>query len=63
MLGSTRHRFKERKMSDLLLFTERVRLLDGLGLDGDGAHTAQEHILIPDIARQGALLAGLIASR
>jgi hypothetical protein len=62
-LGSTRYRFKERKMSDLRPFNERVRLLDGLGVDGDGAHTAQEHILIHDIARRGALLAGLIASR
>jgi len=61
MLGSTRHRFKERKMSELRLFTERALLLDGLGLDGDGAHTAQEHILIPDIARRGALLACLMA--
>jgi hypothetical protein len=62
MLGSTRRRFKERKMSDLRPFNERLRLLDGLGINGDGAHTAQEHILIPDIARRGALLAGLMAS-
>jgi hypothetical protein len=61
MLGSTRHRFKERKMNELRPLTERVRLLDRLGVDGDGAHTAQEHILIPDIARRGALLEGLIA--
>jgi hypothetical protein len=26
MLGSTRHRFKERKMSDLLPFNDRARL-------------------------------------
>jgi hypothetical protein len=50
-------------MSGLRPFNERVRLIDGLGGDGDGAHTAQEHILIPDIARRGELLAGLIASR
>jgi DNA-binding NarL/FixJ family response regulator len=31
-------------------------------LDGDGAHAAHEHILISDIARRGALLAGLIAA-
>jgi hypothetical protein len=61
MAGSTQPRFKERKMSELRLFTERARLFDGLGLDGDGAGAAQEHILIPDIARRGALLAGLIA--
>jgi glutamate carboxypeptidase len=39
-----------------------VPVLDGLGIDGDGAHAAHEHILISDIARRGALLAGLIAS-
>jgi glutamate carboxypeptidase len=39
-----------------------VPVLDGLGIDGDGAHATHEHILIDDIARRGALLAGLIAS-
>lgn len=39
-----------------------VAVLDGLGIDGDGAHAAHEHILIDDIARRGALLAGLIAT-
>ena len=39
-----------------------VPVLDGLGIDGGGAHAANEHILISDIARRGALLAGLIAS-
>ncbi len=37
-------------------------VLDGLGLDGDGAHATHEHILIDDIPRRGAMLAGLIAS-
>ena len=37
-------------------------VLDGLGIDGDGAHATHEHILIDDIPRRGALLAGLIAS-
>src|SRR6185503_10096274 len=37
-------------------------VLDGLGIDGDGAHAKHEHILIDDIPRRGALLAGLIAS-
>jgi len=37
-------------------------VLDGLGIDGDGAHAVHEHILIDDIARRGALLAGLLAS-
>ena len=35
-------------------------VLDGLGIDGDGAHAVHEHILIDDIPRRGALLAGLI---
>lgn len=37
-------------------------VLDGLGIEGAGAHAAHEHILISDIAQRGALLAGLIAS-
>lgn len=39
-----------------------VPVLDGLGIDGDGAHSAHEHIFISDIALRGALLAGLIAT-
>lgn len=39
-----------------------VPVLDGLGIDGDGAHAAHEHILISDIGRRGALLAGLVAT-
>lgn len=39
-----------------------VPVLDGLGIEGDGAHAAHEHILTIDIARRGAILAGLIAS-
>jgi len=63
MLGSTRRRFKERKMSGLRPFNERLRLLYGLGVDNDGARAAQEQILILDIARRGALLAGLTGAR
>lgn len=37
-------------------------VLDGLGIDGDGAHATHEHILLDDIPRCGALLAALIAS-
>jgi glutamate carboxypeptidase len=37
-----------------------VAVLDGLGIDGDGAHATHEHIIVDDIARRGALLAGLI---
>jgi glutamate carboxypeptidase len=37
-------------------------VLDGLGIDGDGAHATHEHIILDDIPRRGALLAGLIAT-
>lgn len=39
-----------------------VGVLDGLGVDGDGAHALHEHVLIDDLARRTALIAGLIAS-
>lgn len=39
-----------------------VPVLDGLGVEGDGAHAAHEHILIDNISLRGALLAGLIAT-
>jgi glutamate carboxypeptidase len=39
-----------------------VPVLDGLGIDGGGAHASNEHILISDISLRGALLAGLIAT-
>jgi glutamate carboxypeptidase len=37
-----------------------VPVLDGLGVDGAGAHAEHEHILISDIPRRAALLTGLI---
>ena len=37
-------------------------VLDGLGINGDGAHATHEHILIDDIVRRGALLSGLLAT-
>jgi glutamate carboxypeptidase len=37
-------------------------ILDGLGIDGDGAHAIHEHIIADKIAQRGALLAGIIAS-
>ena len=37
-------------------------VLDGLGIEGDGAHASHEHIIVDNIATRGALLAGLIAS-
>lgn len=39
-----------------------VPVLDGLGIEGDGAHATHEHIVIEDITRRGALLVGIIAS-
>jgi glutamate carboxypeptidase len=39
-----------------------VPVLDGLGVDGDGAHAAHEHILLSDIAPRTALLTGLLAT-
>ena len=39
-----------------------IPVLDGLGIDGDGAHATHEHILVDAIPRRGALLAGLIAA-
>jgi glutamate carboxypeptidase len=37
-------------------------VLDGLGIEGDGAHADHEHIVVDNIATRGAILAGLIAS-
>lgn len=37
-------------------------VLDGLGIDGDGAHATHEHIVVDDIPRRGALIAGLITT-
>ncbi len=37
-----------------------VPTLDGLGVDGDGAHAEHEHILIADLPRRAALLTALI---
>jgi glutamate carboxypeptidase len=39
-----------------------VPVLDGLGIEGDGAHADHEHILTDNIATRAAMLAGLIAS-
>jgi glutamate carboxypeptidase len=39
-----------------------VPVLDGLGIEGDGAHAAHEHIIVDGIPLRGALLAGLISS-
>jgi glutamate carboxypeptidase len=37
-------------------------VLDGLGIEGDGAHASHEHVIVDNIPLRGALLAGLIAS-
>jgi glutamate carboxypeptidase len=39
-----------------------IPVLDGLGISGDGAHAAHEHIEADDIARRGALIGGLLLS-
>ena len=39
-----------------------VPVLDGLGIDGDGAHAVHEHILLSDITPRTSLLAGLLAT-
>jgi glutamate carboxypeptidase len=39
-----------------------VAVLDGLGIEGDGAHASHEHIVVDNIPLRGALLAGLIGS-
>jgi glutamate carboxypeptidase len=39
-----------------------IPVLDGLGVSGDGAHAVHEHIEVNDIARRGALIAGLLLS-
>jgi glutamate carboxypeptidase len=39
-----------------------IPVLDGLGISGDGAHAVHEHIEANDIARRGALIAGLLLS-
>ncbi|MDT7690325.1 MAG: glutamate carboxypeptidase [Acidobacteriota bacterium] len=36
-------------------------VLDGLGIEGDGAHAAHEHIETASLARRAAFLAGLVA--
>ncbi|HLL75394.1 MAG TPA: M20 family metallopeptidase [Pyrinomonadaceae bacterium] len=38
------------------------RVLDGLGVEGGGAHAVDEHILRRDVARRGALIAALVAT-
>jgi glutamate carboxypeptidase len=39
-----------------------VPVLDGLGIEGDGAHAEHEHVIVDNIATRAAWLAGLIAS-
>ena len=39
-----------------------VPTLDGLGAVGDGAHARHEHVLIRELPRRAALLAGLLAT-
>ncbi|MCP9495813.1 MAG: M20 family metallopeptidase [Pyrinomonadaceae bacterium MAG19_C2-C3] len=39
-----------------------VPVLDGLGINGDGAHAAHEHIVLDDITPRATLVASLIAT-
>ena len=39
-----------------------VPTLDGLGVEGAGLHTLEEHIVVDSLARRGRLLAGLLAT-
>ena len=39
-----------------------IATLDGLGVQGAGAHTLEEHIEVASLARRGRLMAGLLAS-
>ena len=39
-----------------------VPVLDGLGIEGDGAHADHEHIVVDGISIRGALIAALIAT-
>ncbi len=39
-----------------------VPTLDGLGVEGDGAHAVDEHVIVADIPRRAALLACLVQS-
>ncbi|PWT93167.1 MAG: hypothetical protein C5B55_05020 [Blastocatellia bacterium] len=39
-----------------------IPVLDGMGIQGDGAHASHEHIETDDISRRGALIGGLMLS-
>jgi len=39
-----------------------IATLDGLGVQGAGAHTLEEHIVVDSLAQRGKLLAGLLAT-
>jgi glutamate carboxypeptidase len=39
-----------------------IATLDGLGVQGAGAHTLGEHIMVESLARRGKLMAGLLAT-
>jgi glutamate carboxypeptidase len=39
-----------------------IATLDGLGVQGAGAHTLDEHIVVDSLAYRGKLMAGLLAT-
>jgi glutamate carboxypeptidase len=39
-----------------------VPTLDGIGVVGDGAHSLREHVVVRELPRRAAMLAGLLAT-
>ena len=39
-----------------------IATLDGLGVEGGGLHTLDEHILVPTLESRGRIMAGLLAT-
>jgi glutamate carboxypeptidase len=39
-----------------------IATLDGLGVEGGGIHTLDEHILVPTLESRGRIMAGLLAT-
>jgi glutamate carboxypeptidase len=39
-----------------------IPTLDGLGVQGAGYHTLEEHILVDSLVQRGRLMAGLLAT-
>lgn len=62
MLGIELREGAARGTSDANLFAHRgVRVLDGLGPDGGGAHSEDEHVLVDSLVERAALIGFLLA--